>query len=51
MEKITSEEFIDKFVECLEKGEDFRLENCIVEGDVNIKDIYENEKVGKNSGK
>ena len=40
MNKITSEEFIDRFVECLEKGEDFRLEDCIVEGDVNILDIY-----------
>ena len=44
MEKITSEEFIDKFVECLEKGEDFRLENCIVEGDVDILKIYERIK-------
>jgi exonuclease III len=41
---ISSEEFIDRFVECLEKGKEFRLENCIVEGDVNILDIYERIK-------
>jgi uncharacterized protein YjbI with pentapeptide repeats len=41
---ISSEEFIDRFVECLEKGKEFRLENCIVEGDVNILDIYEKIK-------
>ena len=46
MEKrvISSEEFIDRFVECLEKGEDFRLEDCIVEGEVNILKIYERIK-------
>ena len=46
MEKraISSEEFIDRFVECLEKGEDFKLENCIVEGDIDILDIYEEIK-------
>jgi hypothetical protein len=41
---ITSEEFIDRFVECLEKGEDFRLEDCIVEGDIDILDIYKRIK-------
>jgi len=46
MEKrvMSSEEFIDRFVECLEKGEDFRLEDCIVEGEVNILKIYERIK-------
>jgi hypothetical protein len=37
---ISSEEFIDRFVECLENGKEFRLENCIVEGDINIGEIY-----------
>ena len=41
---ISSEEFIDMFVECLGKGKEFRLEDCIVEGDVNILDIYERIK-------
>ncbi|XRP96675.1 pentapeptide repeat-containing protein [Methanocaldococcus sp. 16A] len=41
---ITNEEFIDKFIKCLENGEDFGLSNAIVEGDVSIKDIYEKIK-------
>ena len=44
MEKITSEEFINRFVECLEKGEDFELYNCVVEGNVDILDIYKRIK-------
>jgi len=42
MEKrvMSSEEFINRFVECLEKGEDFELYNCVVEGNVDILDIY-----------
>ncbi|EHP86942.1 pentapeptide repeat-containing protein [Methanotorris formicicus] len=43
-EVIKSKEFIDRFVECLEKGEDFTLEDCIVEGDVDILDIYDRIK-------
>ncbi|AEF95860.1 pentapeptide repeat-containing protein [Methanotorris igneus] len=39
-EVITNKEFIDKFVECLKKGKNFKLENCIIEGDVDIRDIY-----------
>ena len=47
MNKITNKEFIDRFVECLEKGEDFILEDCIVKGDIDILDIYEkiNERI------
>ncbi|AIJ05548.1 hypothetical protein JH146_0700 [Methanocaldococcus bathoardescens] len=41
---ITNKEFIDKFVECLKERKDFRLENCIVEGDVDILDIYKKIK-------
>ena len=44
MEAISSEEFIDKFVECLRKGEDFNLPNCIVEGDIDILKICERIK-------
>ncbi|AIJ05472.1 hypothetical protein JH146_0623 [Methanocaldococcus bathoardescens] len=28
------------FIECLKKGKDFRLENCIVDGYVDIREIY-----------
>jgi hypothetical protein len=41
---ISSKEFIDRLVKCLEKGEDFILRNCIVEGDVDILDIYKRIK-------
>ena len=49
MEKrvISSEEFINRFVKCLEKGKDFILEDCIVEGDVDIEDIYKRIKDSK----
>lgn len=40
-EVISSREFIDRFVECLEKGEDFKLKDCVVEGNVDILNIYE----------
>lgn len=39
-EIISNEDFYKKFIECLEKGENFKLENCIVRGDVDIRDIY-----------
>jgi len=41
---ISSGEFIDRFVECLEKGEEFKLENYIVRGDIDILDIYKRIK-------
>ncbi|ADC70459.1 conserved hypothetical protein [Methanocaldococcus sp. FS406-22] len=44
---ISSEEFIDRFVECLEKGKDFELTDCIIKGIISIKDIYERIKDNK----
>ena len=47
-EVIINEDFYKKFIECLEKGENFKLENCIVEGDISIGDIYNKIKDDEN---
>ena len=41
---ISSEEFTDRFIECLKEGKTFRLKDCIVEGDIDILDIYKRIK-------
>ena len=44
---ISSEEFIDRFVERLKERKPFKLTDCIVEGDVDIKDIMRRLKIMK----
>ena len=49
-EVITNKDFYNQFIECLENGENFELENKIVKGNIDFREIYERIKDKKLKG-
>ncbi|WP_421077018.1 pentapeptide repeat-containing protein [Methanothermococcus sp. Ax23] len=42
--KEEDEEFYEKFIECLKSGDEFKIYDAVVEGNIDIKEIYERIK-------